>query len=105
YNSHGQLGSLWSSISHALHDALHWLQNVEGDAYQDLASGGVSLVSAVDSITVKVGSDIMKQVNGVEQELNEVVSTVEEYASVVANLVVTIVESTFIYKFIELITP
>jgi hypothetical protein len=98
-----QLGSIFSSISHALHDALHWLQHVEGDAYKDLASGGVSLVSAVDSITVTVGKDIMKQVNGVEQELDEVVSTVEEYASVVANLVVTIVESTFIYKFIEII--
>jgi len=97
----GQLGSLWSSISHALHDALHWLQNVEGDVYKDLASGGVSIVTAVDSITVTVGKDIMKQVNGVEQDLQEVVTTVEEYASVVANLVVTIVESSFIYIFIK----
>ena len=99
----GQLGSLWSSISHALHDALHWLQHVESDVYKDLASGGVAIVSDVESITAKVGKDIMKQVNGVEQELDEVVSTVEEYASVVVNVVVTIVENSFIYKFIEAI--
>ena len=99
----GELGSIFSSISHALHDALHWLQHVEGQVYKDLADGGVYLISDVDDITVIVKQDIMKQVNGVEADLNEVVSTVEEYASVVANLVVTVVESTFIYKFIETI--
>ncbi len=99
----GDLGSIFSSISHALHDALHWLQHVEGSVYKDLSDGGVYIISDVDSITVKVKQDIMKQVNGVEADLNEVVSTVEEYASVVANLVVTVVESTFLYKFIETI--
>jgi hypothetical protein len=56
----GQLGSLWSSISHALHDALHWLRHAESAAYKELASGGVSIVSAVDSITVTVGKDMRR---------------------------------------------
>jgi hypothetical protein len=86
-----------------LHDALHWLQHVEAKFYKDLASGGVSIASAVDGITVTIGKDIMKQVNGVEQELDEIVTTVEEYASVVVNVVVTIVEESFIYQFIELL--
>ena len=98
-----KLGSIFSSISHALHDALHWLQHVEASAYKDLASDGVKLISSAESITVLIKSDIMKQVNGVEDDLNEVVNTVEEYASVVANLVVTIVESSFIYTFIKAI--
>jgi len=101
--SRAPLGSVWGSISHALHDALHWLQNVEGEVYNDLGSGAVTLVSAVDGITAKVSKEIMKQVNGVEQELDEVVSTVEEYASVVANVILTIVEQSFIVKYFELL--
>jgi len=97
----GKLGSIWSSISHALHDALHWLQNVEETTYQELAEGAVELVVDVDSITAVVSADIMKAVNGVEQELNEVVSTVEEYASVVANVIVTVVKLSYLYKMIR----
>lgn len=97
----GELGSVWSNVSHALHDALHWLQNVEAAVYDDLAVGAVDLVVDIDRITAIVSADIMKAVNGVEQELNEVVSSVEEYASVVINVVVTIVEQSFLYKLIE----
>ncbi len=99
--SYGELGGIWSSISHALHDALHWLQNVEAEVYNDLAEGAVELVVDVDSITAVVSADIMKAVNGVGQELNEVVSSVEEYASVVANVITTIVEQSFLYQLIE----
>ena len=95
------LGSIWSSVSHALHDALHWLQNVESKVYDDLAEGAVELVVDAEGIKATVSADIMKAVNGVEQELNEVVSTIEEYASVVANVIVTIVEQSFLYKLIE----
>ena len=84
-----------------MHDAIHWLQNVEDKVYDDLAEGAVELVIDVDSITAVVSADIMKAVNGVEQELNEVVSTIEEYASVVANVIVTIVEQSFLHKLIE----
>uniref|UniRef100_A0A7R9W351 Uncharacterized protein n=1 Tax=Pseudictyota dubia TaxID=2749911 RepID=A0A7R9W351_9STRA len=96
-------GSIWSSISHALHDALHWLQNVESKVYDELASNGVTIVSAVDSITVTVSKDIMQRVNGAVQDLKEVVSTVEEYATIAVNLIVTIVEHTFIYELIEIL--
>ncbi len=98
-----QLGSLWGSLSHALHDALHWLQNVEGNVYNELGSGAVTIVSAVDGITVTVDREIMKQVNGVEDDLKQVVTTVEEYASVVVNVLVTIVEMSFIFRFIEIL--
>jgi len=95
------LGNIWSSVSHALHDALQWLQNVESEVYDDLAEGAVELVIDAEGIAVTVSADIMKAVNGVEQELNEVVSTIEEYASVVANVIVTTVEQSFLYKLIE----
>ena len=81
------LGNIWSSVSHALHDALQWLQNVESEVYDDLAEGAVELVIDAEGIAVTVSADIMKAVNGVEQELNEVVSTIEEYASVSYNFV------------------
>ena len=99
----GAPGSAFGSVSHALHDALHWLQHAEAKFYKDLSSGGVIIASAADGITVTISKDIMKQVNGVEQALeNEVVTTVEEYASIVVNVVVTIVEESFIYQFIAL---
>jgi hypothetical protein len=95
-----QLGSIWSGISHALHDALQWLQNVSADVYKDLQEGAVAVEMAADSITCTVSADIMKAVNGVDQALEEVVSTVEEYANVLVNLIVTIVEQSFLYKLI-----
>ncbi|GAA1469335.1 hypothetical protein [Microbacterium thalassium] len=97
----GDLGSIWSGISHALHDALHWLQNVEKEAYQALAEGAVGIELAADSITATVSADIMQAVNGVDSALEEVVQTVEEYANIVANLIVTIVEQSFLYQLIE----
>jgi hypothetical protein len=96
-----ELGSMWSGLSHALHDALHWLQNVDAATYQALDEGAVELVIEVDQITASVSADIMKAVNGVEQELNEAVSSIEEYASVVVNAIAAVVKQTFIYKMIE----
>ena len=101
--SGGQLDGLFSSISHALHDALHWLQHVEGDVYKSLANGVTIAIDDTENIAVTVSADIMKQVNGVEAELQEVVSTVEEYGSIVLNIVVTIVESSFFFRYIELL--
>ena len=97
------LGGIWSGINHALHDALQWLQHVEGEVYKELASDGVTLAIAVDNITVTVSKDIMKQVNGLEEDLEQVVTTVEEYANVVVNVLVSIVEDSFLYQFIELL--
>ncbi len=99
----GDLGSIWSSVSHALHDVLHFLQHATPSVYSQLASDGVKLISAAEGLTASVAADIMKLVTGVEQELEELLSTVEEYANVVANLIVTIVENTFIGRFIELL--
>ncbi|MGB3686599.1 MAG: hypothetical protein WA991_12320, partial [Ornithinimicrobium sp.] len=97
----GDLGNIFSDISHALSDALHWLQHVADQVYKDLAQGAVAMEVAANSITATVSADIMKAINGVDQELQEVLSTVEAYANVIANLVVTIVEQSFIYKLIE----
>ncbi|MGB3184994.1 MAG: hypothetical protein WBG36_03220 [Ornithinimicrobium sp.] len=97
------LGGVWSGVSHALHDALHWLQHIEGQAYKDLADGAVAVAIATESITATVSADIMKQVNGIEQALEQVVSTIEEYANIVVNVLVTIVEDRFLYQLIELI--
>ena len=91
------------SISHALSDALHWLQHAEAKFYNDLGSDGVSVIHDVEQITVTISKSIMKLVNGVDQELQEVVSTVEEYASIIVNVIVTIVEDSFIFQFIELL--
>ncbi len=99
----GQLGNVFSSLSHALHDALHWLQNVEGKLYSDLPNGVTIVINDTENIAVTVSADIMKQVNGIDADLNEVVSTVEEYGSVVVSIVVTIVESSFIFRFIVLL--
>jgi hypothetical protein len=96
-------GSAFGSVSHALHDALHWLQHAEAKFYNDLSSGGVIIASAADGISVTISEDIMKQVNGVAQKITDTVTTVEEYASIVVNVVVTIVEESFIYQFIELL--
>ena len=96
-------GDVFSSVSNALHDALHWLQHVEGKLYSSLSNGVDVVIDDTENISVTVAADIMKQVNGIDQDLNEVVSTVEEYGSIVVNVVVTVVESTFIYKFIELL--
>ena len=98
-----QLGNVFSSLSHALHDALHWLQNVEGKIYSDLPNGVKIVIDDTENIAVTVSADIMKQVNGINADLNEVVSTVEEYGSVVVSIVVTIVESSFIFRFIVLL--
>jgi hypothetical protein len=99
----GGVGGVWGSVSHALHDALHWLQHVEGKIYSELAGDGVSIVTDAESITVTISKDIMKQMNGVEEELEQVVDTVEEYADVVVNVIVTVVESSFIYQMVELL--
>ena len=98
--SPGQLGGIFSSISHALHDAFNWLQHVEDEAYDDLKKGVTVTIDTAEGIAVTVSADIMKNVNGVEQDLNEVVSTVEEYASVVENVIITVIESSFMYQFI-----
>lgn len=98
----GAPGGVFHSISHALHDALHWLQHVEGNVYHELANDGVQIASDVNGVVVTISGDIMKQVNGVEADLEQVVSTVEEYANVVVNTMVTIVEESFIYQFVEL---
>jgi hypothetical protein len=98
-----QPGSAFSSLNHALHDAFHWLQHVEGKLYSDLNNGVNIAIDDTENITVTVSADIMKQVNGIDTELQQVVSTVEEYGSIVVNVVVTIVESSFIYRFIELL--
>lgn len=95
------LGSIFSSISHAIHDALHWLQHVEGSVYRELATGAVTLVTSAESVVVTVSSDIMKAVNGVEAALTQVVQTIEEYASIVANVIVTIVEQSFLFQLIK----
>ncbi|MGB3184557.1 MAG: hypothetical protein WBB15_01700, partial [Ornithinimicrobium sp.] len=97
------LGGIFSGISHALHDALHWLQHVEGQAYKDLANGAVAVAIKTEQIEATVSADIMKQVNGIDKALTQVVSTIEEYANIVVNVLVTIVEDSFIYELIELI--
>jgi len=96
-----ELGSIWSSISHALHDALHWLHHAETETINALGSATVTLIQDADQITAKVDADIMKAVNGVDNALEEVVSTVEEYGSILVNVVVSIVEESFIYIMIE----
>lgn len=101
--SAGQPGSAFSSLNHALHDAFHWLQNVEGKLYSELDNGVNIAIDDTANIAVTVSADIMKQVNGIDADLQQVVSTVEEYGSIVVNVVVTIVESSFIYRFVELL--
>jgi hypothetical protein len=97
----GEPGSISSGISHALHDALQRLQHVEADVYKDLSQGAVAVEMAADSIKCTVTADIMEAVSGVDEALTEVVSTVEEYANVLVNLVVTIVEQSFLFRMIE----
>lgn len=67
------------------------------------AGDGVQLALTTEQITVTVSADIMKQVSGVDDALVQVVDTVEEYASLVVNVLVTIVEDSFLYELIELI--
>ena len=100
---HGRSLNALSSVSHALHDALHWLQHAEAKFYNDLGSDGVAVIHDVEQVTVTISKSIMKLVNGVDEELQEVVSTVEEYASIIVNVIVTIVEDSFIFQFIELL--
>ena len=102
-SSPAALGGIWSGVSHALHDALHWLRHIEGAVYKDLANGAVAVAIATENITATVSADIMKQVNGIDQALEQVVSTIEEYANIVLNVLVTIVEDSWFYQMIELL--
>eukprot|EP00523_Entomoneis_sp_CCMP467_P008348 CAMPEP_0168728212 /NCGR_PEP_ID=MMETSP0724-20121128/5568_1 /TAXON_ID=265536 /ORGANISM="Amphiprora sp., Strain CCMP467" /LENGTH=1802 /DNA_ID=CAMNT_0008775051 /DNA_START=155 /DNA_END=5563 /DNA_ORIENTATION=- len=99
---HGRSLNALNQVSHALHDAFHWLQHAEDKFYKDLGSDGVSVIHEVESVTVTISKSIMKLVNGVDQELQQIVQTVEEYASIIVNVIVTLVEDSFIFQFIEL---
>ncbi len=101
-SSSQELGSVWGSISHDLHDALQYLQNqITKDAYEAISTGVTIAFDAAQYSAVTVGADIMKAVNGVDTALVETVETVEELGSVIENLVLTVIEHTFLYEFIE----
>ncbi|MEA3410709.1 MAG: hypothetical protein U9R74_04125 [Pseudomonadota bacterium] len=97
------LGGVFSSIGHKIHDALHWLQHAEHEAYRNLSKGVTIVIDETEQVTVTISKDIMKAVNGVEETLATAVSTVEEYASIVVNVIVTIVVVEFIFSFIGLL--
>lgn len=98
----GDLGSIFSDISHAIHDALHWVQHATEEAIDALGSDAAIVLTVTKSeLKAYVSKEIMKAVNGVESAVDQVVSTVEEYGSIVANLVVTIVEQSYLFRMIE----
>ncbi len=101
--SAGSVGSIWGSVSHAVSDAFHHLQHLAEKDYKKIDKGVTIEINAAESTMVTISKDIMKGVNGVEQDLTEVVDTVEQYASVVVEVLKTVIKNSFMYKFIEMI--
>ncbi len=99
----GSVGSVWGSVSHSLSDAFHYLQHLAEKEYKNIDKGVTIEINAAASTMVTISKDIMKGVNGVSKDLTEAVDTVEQYASVVVEVLKTVIKNSFMYKFIEMI--
>jgi len=87
--------SFWSSFTHTLSDALHYVENA-GDALADSVTDAVVEIEDVgNQVYAMISADIMEALTGVNSAFSTVVSTVEQYAAVVENIVSSIVEVTF----------